>query len=524
MDRFTLKPMSKDAVPAALAKAERYRLLNEPGEAESICLDILQVDPQNEDALVMMLLALTDQFPHDSSSKTAGTSQRARRPVWRRRTTARITRASSANGARKSSCSAIDSVRRRSPIEWLREAMAFYERAEAVRPPHNDDSLLRWNACARLLMELPAAGAGSPGAGAAATGIIATGHGNHDGWFRRAPEAVKPVASQVTHANETHASRSGNSAAHRSPMRQPFRRAAALIAAHDGPLVVVASALAGITDLLLGGAQQAASESVDRCGGAGLDVPSAASPGRQGAPAAGKRRRRCWRGSTKPRASIAICAARLPSSDISNHGRSTCSCRGANGCRRRSWPKRSRRQAAARCTSTRPSSSPPTDSTAAPRRIFRGQRAAPDASCGPLIQRRDDPGRSRLHRTRAGRKRRDARARRIGSDGDAARPLARRATGRAVEGCAGHPDRRSASRAGRAPAARGCTTAKPRRSRTTAPKCSIRARSSRSPAPASSCTSARSSIRRRRGPRSRRSGRSKSIRSRRSPSCTVRRS
>jgi len=47
MDRFNLKPMSKDAVPAALAKAERYRLLNEPGEAESICLDILQVDPQN---------------------------------------------------------------------------------------------------------------------------------------------------------------------------------------------------------------------------------------------------------------------------------------------------------------------------------------------------------------------------------------------------------------------------------------------------------------------------------------------
>ena len=40
-------------------------------------------------------------------------------------------------------------------VEWLREAMAFYERAEAIRPAHNDDSLLRWNACARLLMELP---------------------------------------------------------------------------------------------------------------------------------------------------------------------------------------------------------------------------------------------------------------------------------------------------------------------------------------------------------------------------------
>ena len=37
-----------------------------------------------------------------------------------------------------------------------------------------------------------------------------------------------------------------------------IQRAAALIAAHEGPLVIVASALAGITDLLIGGAQQAA--------------------------------------------------------------------------------------------------------------------------------------------------------------------------------------------------------------------------------------------------------------------------
>src|SRR5262245_56454053 len=34
-----------------------------------------------------------------------------------------------------------------------------------------------------------------------------------------------------------------------------IQRAAKLIAAHDGPLVVVASALAGITDLLISGAQ-----------------------------------------------------------------------------------------------------------------------------------------------------------------------------------------------------------------------------------------------------------------------------
>src|SRR5207244_11563891 len=57
-----LKRLHKDAIPAALEKAERYRLLNEPGEAESICLDILHVDPENQQAIIMLLLALTDRF------------------------------------------------------------------------------------------------------------------------------------------------------------------------------------------------------------------------------------------------------------------------------------------------------------------------------------------------------------------------------------------------------------------------------------------------------------------------------
>ena len=57
-----LKRLHKDAIPAALEKAERYRLLNEPGEAESICLDILHVDPENQQAIIVLLLALTDRF------------------------------------------------------------------------------------------------------------------------------------------------------------------------------------------------------------------------------------------------------------------------------------------------------------------------------------------------------------------------------------------------------------------------------------------------------------------------------
>src|ERR1044072_6687107 len=59
-----LKRLHQDEIPAALKKAERYRLLNEPGEAESICLDVLRVEPDNQEAIITMLLALTDQYDH----------------------------------------------------------------------------------------------------------------------------------------------------------------------------------------------------------------------------------------------------------------------------------------------------------------------------------------------------------------------------------------------------------------------------------------------------------------------------
>ena len=62
---FELKPLSREAVPAALEKAKHYRLLNEPGAAESICLDILAVEPDNQTALVDIVLAMSDRFGRD---------------------------------------------------------------------------------------------------------------------------------------------------------------------------------------------------------------------------------------------------------------------------------------------------------------------------------------------------------------------------------------------------------------------------------------------------------------------------
>jgi hypothetical protein len=147
---FELKTLSLDAVPRALAKAERYRLLNEPGEAESICRDALDIDPGNQDALVTLLLALTEQFDDDATTAvTDAWSCAAQIPgeyerayftgiVWERRAKARLRRGALDCGPRA--------------YEWLREAMSFYEKAEAIRPLGNDDALLRWNTCARLIM------------------------------------------------------------------------------------------------------------------------------------------------------------------------------------------------------------------------------------------------------------------------------------------------------------------------------------------------------------------------------------
>src|SRR5918994_6590670 len=68
MVQFQLKPISPSAIPEALEKVERYRLLNEPSEAQSICEDILRIDPNNQEVLVMLLLSITDQFEEGAAS------------------------------------------------------------------------------------------------------------------------------------------------------------------------------------------------------------------------------------------------------------------------------------------------------------------------------------------------------------------------------------------------------------------------------------------------------------------------
>lgn len=149
---FDLKPLDADALPAALARAERYRLLGEPSEAESICLDVLAVDGTNQPARITLLLALTDQF-----DEAAGAHKSARDLlngltsdyeqayyagiIAERRAKAQFKRAGAAVSA--------------GVYDWLIEAMQHFERAEALRQHGNDDARLRWNACVRFIQRHP---------------------------------------------------------------------------------------------------------------------------------------------------------------------------------------------------------------------------------------------------------------------------------------------------------------------------------------------------------------------------------
>jgi hypothetical protein len=146
---FELKTLSPDAVAGALEKAERYRLLNEPTEAESICRDALHVDATSQEALVMLLLALTDQFADNPRrfAVAAGAAERLRDDYERAYYTG-LVRERRAKAHLKHDGPVLGPQ----VYEWLRDAMQWYERAEAIRPAGNDDALLRWNACARLIM------------------------------------------------------------------------------------------------------------------------------------------------------------------------------------------------------------------------------------------------------------------------------------------------------------------------------------------------------------------------------------
>ena len=155
-----LKPITREGLPAALQKAERYRLLNDSSAAESICLDILQVDPDNQAALVTLLLSITDQFVEEQADgvhRARAVLPRLKDDYKRAYYAGIICERRAKAQLHRSALGAADVA-----AEWFHEAMTWYERAEALRPPGNDESILRWNTCVRLLGRHEPSGRSAP--------------------------------------------------------------------------------------------------------------------------------------------------------------------------------------------------------------------------------------------------------------------------------------------------------------------------------------------------------------------------
>ncbi len=142
-----LKPISPEAIPSALEKVERYRLLNEPQDAESICRDVLRRDPENQAALVLLVLTLTDQFGENLQVAVNHAQELLPRiqddyqrryyggVICERWATAQLDQGTPGHVV----------------YDWFSQALNLYEQAEAISSPGNDEPILRWNTCARIM-------------------------------------------------------------------------------------------------------------------------------------------------------------------------------------------------------------------------------------------------------------------------------------------------------------------------------------------------------------------------------------
>ena len=150
-EEFELKPIHRDAIDAAMEKMKRYRHFNEPENAESICRDILRVDPDYREARIGLLLCIADQFGRKLTERWAEAMEIVetlqgeydslyyRGILCERRAKAHYNRRTPQGGCLTHT--------------WLTKAMGYFEQAAEYSPPGVDDAILRWNTCARMIMK-----------------------------------------------------------------------------------------------------------------------------------------------------------------------------------------------------------------------------------------------------------------------------------------------------------------------------------------------------------------------------------
>jgi len=146
---FELKSLSIGAVDSARRKAVRYRLLNEPRLAESICRDILVQVPGDREALITLVLSLSDQFGTRGTAPFGESLELVKQlsDEYERHYYAGIVCERRAIGQLRMAGPATGHI----AYDWFRQAMDHFEAAEPMSPEGNEDAVLRWNTCARII-------------------------------------------------------------------------------------------------------------------------------------------------------------------------------------------------------------------------------------------------------------------------------------------------------------------------------------------------------------------------------------
>jgi len=150
---FELKPLSEKGIKSALEKAKHYRLLNEPLQAESICRDILDHEPDNQGAIVNLILSLTDQFANN-----LGPQFKECKELCAKLDTEQDRAYYAGIAAERRAMTHLSDRGAESGLlayEWFEKAMANYETADGLSKDDDDLAILRWNTCARIVNKHP---------------------------------------------------------------------------------------------------------------------------------------------------------------------------------------------------------------------------------------------------------------------------------------------------------------------------------------------------------------------------------
>lgn len=145
-----LKSLNGHDLDQAQRKAEKYRDLNQPDETDSICRDILAVNPQHQAALRSLGLSLTDRYDgdgmqlHREALAVFGKLESAyERTYYAGIAWERYGKSQLAQGIGPGAHHA------------FHRALHLFEEAEDLTEKENPDPILRWNRVVRELTTHP---------------------------------------------------------------------------------------------------------------------------------------------------------------------------------------------------------------------------------------------------------------------------------------------------------------------------------------------------------------------------------